>query len=310
MRILFPDLLRAKAAAKWLTRLSPQLKLSAAQEAVARSTGYRDWHELAGRPPCTPSVSDLGTAQHVILHIADALDLMPGDVQYALAKARLFGAPWQLDDHLVLTTRIWRERIFGAPARGKPGTIVKVRAHGETRPAYLSRVGRPTHVVYDTGLGICADFEAVTPRVPLTDFVPARLWLPYGYWTLRDGSEVIFARDYLPIWRNSGGAIERTDPWLWINGIVETTVYSAQLGTTFWDRGRAREMALDHLAKRRIFELPRLVHALPHLIDGGAETIHQAVGLLRRQVAGDSAPPAYAGLNPYIVSSAGRSAAR
>jgi hypothetical protein len=37
---------------------------------------------------------------------------------------------------------------------------------------------------------MCADFELVTPRVPLEDFVPARLWLPYGYWTLATGPKL------------------------------------------------------------------------------------------------------------------------
>jgi hypothetical protein len=301
MRILFPNLSRPKAATNWLTRLSPQVKLSAAQEAVARATGYRDWHELAGSPRGAPPAFDLLTAQRVILLVADALALMPGDVQYAVAKARLLGVPWQLDDHLALTTRIWRERLFGSPARGKPGTIVKVRANGETQHAYVSRGGRPTHVVYETGLGICADFEAVTPRIPLADFVPTRLWLPYGHWTLRDGSEVIFSRDYLPLWRIAEGTVDRVDPWLWIEGIVERTDFSSQLGTVRWERGPAREMALDHLARHRIFEVPRLVHALPHLIVAGAETIRKGVELLRRQVGGNDTPPPYARLNPYIA---------
>src|SRR5438128_2746534 len=202
MRILISDLSKPKAAAKWLSRISSEVKLHGALEAIARATGYRDWHELSGAPVGSSSAFDIEVARNVILQVADELGLQPGDVQYAIAKSRLIGSgPWHLDDHLAVTTRIWRERFFGAPKRGKPGTIVNVRAHGETRLAFLSLAGRPTHVVYDTGPGICADFEALTPSVPLADFVPSRLWLPYGYWTLRDRSEVIFARDYLPMWR-------------------------------------------------------------------------------------------------------------
>lgn len=89
MRIIFPDLLRPKAAAKWLTRMSSQTTRSAAQEAVARAAGYRDWHELVGACSGEQSACDLETAQHVILLIADALGLMPGDVQYAVANVGL-----------------------------------------------------------------------------------------------------------------------------------------------------------------------------------------------------------------------------
>lgn len=302
MRIPFPDLSRPKAAARLLSRISGDVKLASAQEAVARGTGYRDWHDLAGSRAPDPYDFDLGEAKHVILTIADALDLPPGDVQYAVAKARLLSnAPWSLDDHLGLTTMIWRERVFGAPARGKPGTIVKVRAHGETRPAYLRRAGRPTYVVYDTGPGMCADFEAVTPRSPLADFVPARLWLPYGFWTLGDGSEVIFARDYLPMWRIAGDAVERLDPWLWIEGIAETKVFSASRGTVIWERGPARDLALDHLTRRRIFELPRLVDAMPHLIEAGVDSTDRAVEALRQSVGGGGAPPSFARLNHQLA---------
>ena len=302
MRIMFSNLSRPKAAAKWLSRLSPKVKLSAAQGAIARATGYRDWYELAGADLGVPTALDLEEARHVVLTVSEALGLSPGDVQFAVSKSRLLSpAPWGLDEQLTLTTRIWRECIFGMPARGKPGTIVKVRAHGETRLAYLSRTGRPTHVVYDTGPGICADFEAVTPRVRLADFVPARLWLPYGYWTLRDGSEVIFARDYLPMWRIADGDVERLDPWLWIEGIADTTVYSSQLSTVVWARGAAREKALEHLARHRIFELPRLVDVMPHLIGANDVTVQPSVERWRLHLGGGKAPPSYARLNPFVA---------
>ncbi len=303
MRILFSDSSRPKAAAKWLSRISSEVKLSSALEAIARATGYRGWHELAGAAPAPlPSAFELEAARHVILAVADALGLPPGDVQYAIAKSRLLGsAPWRLEEHLTLTTQVWRERVFGAAARGKPGTIVKVCANGEARPAYLSRAGRPSHVVYDTGPGICADFEAVMPRLPLPDFVPSRLWLPYGFWTLRDGSEVIFARDYLPMWRIADGDVERLDPWLWIESIAETTVYSSQLRTVVWERGAARERAVNHLARHRIFELPRLVDAMPHLVGDDEATIYPSVERLRLHVGGGNAPPPYARLNQRLA---------
>jgi hypothetical protein len=304
MRIPFPDLSRPKMAAKLLSRMASDVQLSRAQEAVARATGYRDWYELAGALSPAPYGFDLSEAKPVILTIADTLGLLPGDVQYAVAKARLLSSvPWSLEDHLALTTTIWRERVFGEPARGKPGTVGKVCAHGSTKPAYLRQAGRPSYVVYDTGPGMCADFELVTPRVPLEDFVPARLWLPYGYWTLGDGSEVIFARDYLPMWRIAGQSVERLDPWLWIEGISERHNFAASCGTVIWDRGRARELALGHLANRRILELPRLVAAMPRLIEAGAESMGRAVDALRRQVGGGSLP-AFARLNYQIARTA------
>ena len=304
MRIFFPDLSRPKATAKLLSHISSDVKLSGAQEAVARATGYRDWHELAGAKGALAEQSDfdLNQRKQVVLTIADALGILPGDVQYVVAKARLLGSrAWTLDDHLRLTTKIWRERTFGDPARGKPGTVVKVRAHGETRPAYLRLAGRPTYVVYDNGPGMCADFEAVTPRTPTDDFVPSRLWLPYGYWTLADGSEVLFARDYLPMWRVADGQVDRLDPWLWIEGISDTTVFSAQLGTVIWERGRARESALDYLAENRISGLPRLVDVMSFLVESGVESTDRSVERLRQHIGGGDAVPPFARLNHQLA---------
>ncbi len=304
MRIYFSDLSRPKAAAKLLSHISPDVKLSSVQEAVARATGYRDWHELAGAKAPVPEQSDfdLNQRKQVVLTIADALGISPGNVQHIVAKARLLGnGAWTLDDHLELTTTIWRERAFGAPARGKPGTVVKVRAHGETRPAYLRLAGRPTYVMYDNGPGMCADFEAVTPRTPMNDFVPSRLWLPYGYWTLADGSEVVFARDYLPMWRVADGLVERLDPWLWIEGISETTVFSSQLGTVVWERGRARERALEYLTQNGVSGLPRLVDVMPFLVESGTESTDRSVEQLRQHVGSGAAVPSFARLNHHLA---------
>lgn len=304
MRMLFPDPSRPKMAAKLLSRVAPEVKVSDALAAVARATGYRNWNDLqgAGGSAAGHGVAGFNEARHVVLAIADRLPIAHSDVQYAVAKSRLLrSGAWTLAEHLQLCAAVWRERVFGPPAWGKPGSVIKVRAHGRTLPAYLRLQGRPSYVLYDTGPGMCADFEVVTPRVPQDDFVPARLWLPYGYWTLRDGSEVIFARDYLPMWRVSDAGVERLDPWLWIEGISKTTVFSEVLGTVIWERDRARDAALAHLASRRIFELPRLVEAMADLIAGGAESLGPSVARMKERIAPTAQLPSFARVNPHLV---------
>jgi len=306
MRIEFSDAERPKAAAKYLVRLSPHLKLSATQEALARAVGYRDWHELSAslRPgiPALPLGDEHNAAVRVILDLADELGLADGDVQFALTKARLFGAAWSLDEQLRMRTSIWRQQVFGPPGRGKPGTVVKVRVSGRPfRPAYLRIAGRLSWVVYDNGPGACADFEVVTPRSPLADFVPSRLWLPYGYWTLDDGSHVIFARDYLPMWRVASGVVERLEPWYWINGIASTFNFAQSLNTSVWSVGGARGLALAHLARHRVVGLPRLVDVMPHLLEPDVERIDQAVSRLCERRGGARPPPAYARLNERLA---------
>lgn len=45
--------------------------------------------------------------------------------------------------------------------------------------------------------------------------------MPYGKWSLADGSEVLFNRCYEPIWRRTSGCITQADPTEWIKGITD-----------------------------------------------------------------------------------------
>jgi hypothetical protein len=238
-------------------------------EALAQALGYRDWHELSimarQNSPVTTELVNLKEALRIIVQLADALVLPEPDVQHAVSKARLLSTTaWSTDDHMLLRSSIWRERFFGMPGRGKPETIVQDRAHGATTPAYLRHAGRPTYLLFDGGLGERADFDVVMPRTPFADFVPSRIWLPYGIWRLTDGSEVVFSRDYLPMWRISKDGVERLAPWLWIRGIVEQVHFTGGR-TALWAAGAAREKAAAYLQRHRISELPKLTDIMPHL---------------------------------------------
>lgn len=307
MRLHFSDTLRPKTAAKRLAAISSRVKLSAAQEALARVLGYRDWHELekSVHPDVQtpPKFDHRAVAIKMILKIVDQLGLPDGDVQFVLSKSRLItDGGWTIDDNLAIRAAIWRERVFGAPARGKPGTVIRAKSDGDpVKAAYLCRSGQASLVMFETGLGHRADFEVVTPRAPLPDFVPARLWLPYGYWTLDDGSEVIYSRDYLPMWRVEAGRIERLEPWYWITTIVKNFNFAASLGRTDWASGPVRALALDHSINRHIRELPRLVDAMPHLFDPDVDSIDSAVKRLRKNDHREPRLPSYARQNLRLV---------
>lgn len=302
MRLQFSNVSRPKQAAKNLARLSSSLSLASAQGALAQALGYRDWHEfsnLAG--PDTP-VSRQGTeVPRIIGAVADATGLNDGDVQYALARARLFGStPWSLDDQLGLRARLWRERLFGAPARGKPGTVVRDKAYGSNASGYLLKDGRPTTILLDSGLATRADFEVATPRSAFADFIPSRLWLPYGFWTLLDGSEVLFSRDYLPLWRVANGIVDRLDPWLWIEGKAGERFFLTA-GSSRWVDGPARERGLEALTAHRIAELPRLVDVMVDLLAWEAESILPAVARMRERYGATEVTSAYARINDNLA---------
>ena len=305
MRIHFSDLVRPKQAAKFLARAGAELNLATVHEALARALGYRDWHELsiAVQPNISTAADHIGLedALGIILELADALALPAPDVQYAVSKARLLRAtPWSIDDQMLLRTSIWRQRVFGTPGRGKPGTVVRDKAYGSKTPAYLRYPGRPTYLLFDTGFGERADFEVVTPRSPLSDFVPSRIWLPYGVWKLSDGSEILFSRDYLPMWRLSNDRTERIAPWLWIKGIVAETHFASP-GTATWASGPARERALGYLQRHRISELPRLTDIMPHLFEPQVDSLQDGVARLFATQRDADAPPPYAEFNARVL---------
>lgn len=305
MRIHFPDLVRPKQAAKYLARASTELKLAMVHEAVARALGYRDWHELSITSHLNVLADtdspDLDGAVLTILELADALGIPDGHVQYAMSRARLLRAtPWSIDEHMRLRTSIWRRRVFGTPRRGKPGTVVRDKAYGSGTLAYLRYPGRPTYLLFDTGFGTRADFEVATPRSPLPDFVPSRIWLPYGVWKLLDASEVLFSRDYLPMWRMTNGRTERVAPWLWIKDIAEEKHFPSR-GTTIWASGAARDSAVAYLQQHRIFELPMLTDIMPHLFEPQVESLQDGVARLYGSRRDAEAPPPYAKLNDRVL---------
>lgn len=301
VRLQLPDLSRPKQAAKHLVRCSDGLTLASAHEALARGLGYRDWHELSTLPgPSTEVGARSDDALRIVGAIADAAGAADADVQYAVSRARLLApAPWTLDDQLALRAALWRHRLFGPPRRDKPGTIVRDKSYGSNALGYLLQAGRPTSVLFDAGRAERADFEVATPTTPPEDFIPSRLWLPYGFWTLRDGSDVLFSRDYLPLWRIVGGVVERLDPWLWIEGKTDETHFPAP-GKAVWASGSAREAALERLALNRIAELPRLIDVMAHLIEPDVESIGAATWRLRQTRGLTRTPPAFARINDRL----------
>lgn len=301
MRIQFSDLSRPKQAAKNLARLPGAPALSAVQAILARSLGYRDWRDFDDNPGPDTIVSPTGPdAPRIISNLADLTGFPDADVQYAISKARLFGStPWTLDEQLDLRARLWRARLFGPPGRGRPGTVVRDKAHNALTHAYLLVPGKPTTILSDTQRSTRADFEVTTPRTPLADFVPSRLWLPYGAWTLNDGSEILFSRDYYPLWRIDGERTERLDPWLWIDGKIDE-VHFAPPRSSVWASGPAQVAALAKLAQHRIADVPRLADIMAHLIDPDIDTFGPAVARLRARSYPEAVAPAFARINEML----------
>lgn len=283
MHIQVLDAARLKATAKHLERVVPHLQHAAALDAVARSLRYRDFFEFTAHPDAVAANAvdaDPATAFGVIVRLVAELEAPPGDVLFALGKGRLLSnTAWPLDTHLALRAALFRETVFKDARHGGPGTVVLDRVQGRPvrKRAYLQALGRPTVMVFDTGPGHRGDREYTIPRTPLPDFVPERLWRPYGVWALKDGSAVAFSRDYLPIWRVTPAGVERVQPWHWIHGIAEEMRFFDATPDTDWTGPRAVARADAWLAQHRIRELPRLVEVFPHFFEPDVQRFEDAL---------------------------------
>jgi hypothetical protein len=280
MRLFFPNTTRPKKAAKHIARRLG-LPLAHAQRGVACACGYRDWHELersaAASPPSLLDqhlTSEDFVARQVRLSLALAAQLgtPDGDAQCALARARLTGDRMpDLGDQIAIRLACFRATSLPVVPARMPGAVGELKSPGRNgERVILRRFGRPTETITHEAIMTVADFEYVSPRRPVPLFLPMRLYLPYGAWTEEDGSRVIFARDYKPLWRlRMDGAVERLEPWLWIR--FREQAHFSEDANTPWHDPRLKAELEARLAAMGIAELPILADALPLLVNAPAE---------------------------------------
>lgn len=136
MRFHFEDLARPKSAAKYLVALSSEVKLSQAQEAIARALGYRDWHELSAATPAVVSLPRPDIKDAIIVRrLSQELGLDPAAVQKAMAKSRMpDGAPWTEERHERCRVALGGEALRLSAVdivRGRAATAYRLPPHHE-----------------------------------------------------------------------------------------------------------------------------------------------------------------------------------
>jgi hypothetical protein len=291
MRFHFPNLIRPKKAAKRLSAAFPEIQLSSVQRAIAVACGYRDWHEFEdSHAAAEPSTLDEHLSEDAFREraipllrcLAASLNVHDGDVQAALPAMRLTGnRGFTHVDHEIIRTACWRAGPIPWQGDRHPGAVFRIKSKGcsETEAHWWRQSSGGVKFVDDTTiLGLCATYEVIVPRTRLEDFVPRRLWLPYGWMEMEDGSRVLFSRDYLPLWRIADGEVERLKPTADVSAYRNRHWFSEGDGP--WSYGPAREAAERMLAEHGITALPRLVDVLPILIHDEHIDIKGAAGVL------------------------------
>jgi len=312
MTFVFQNRDRAKKAAQRISKALPGVRLSSIQEGLARALGYADWYAFEraeqGRPPSAvdqdlPEEAFLARVDGQIIALSTHLDVPDGDVQYALSMARLTGdRSWTMVDHLALRTAAWRRGpLLQATPRGR-GDLVRIKSAGRsTEFGYLLSYGyRGARVLLEDSILHCATFEVVRPKVRPADFIPSRYWRAYGYWTLEDGSKVLFSRDYYPLWRVSADGVERLAPWLWIGPRKAETHFFSLTGEPNWLWPKARAMSEAFLAENSVQGLPILADAALQHFDLGIERPEDAVAAEHRRRGSPDAAPDYARVRTLV----------
>ena len=296
MRIHIHSTTRPKKAAKLLAA-AWGLPLSLCQGHLARACGYRDWHDLEQGVGKAASALDqhvsLESEVGIIAALSQELRLAAGDVQHVLMSARLFGAEATDLRHVIEVRRRLFVQLDLPPARrGEPGWVVETKIRGrKPQPAIIRSLERAVWLItHSTDSSLVADFEITRPRQPLPLFIPLRLYLPYGMWTEADGAEVLFSRNYCPMWRlREGQAPERLNPWERISH--RATQHFWEKNGINWERPNLEAEAIGLLEGRGVRTLPRLVEALPMMVRENCR-IDDAVEKLEERQTGRPEPVA------------------
>lgn len=298
MRYHFQNIERPKrATANIAGKIGATLSLT--RECVAPILGYDNWHDLeknhAKGVVFTPDENlpdrDFIERQVVLsLALADKMRVPDGDVQYALAESKLTGnRPCLLADQLKIRTRCLRLTSLPMLGKKQAGEVGRLKLGGSRDGelvilrSYTDRTHffRPAVAVSQRNVAHIASFEYVSPRVELPLFIPARLYIPYGYYIEADGAKVLYSRDYKPMWRiRQGKSPERVEPWLWIKHSDSVSLWTPGQKDP-WDNLEDRKELEAVLVSFGVKCLPMLVDALPLVVkdseiskfDGAADAL-------------------------------------
>lgn len=158
----------------------------------------------------------------------------------------------------------------------KPGLIVKLTDNGRRNAIVLGERDHVIKLYADGGFTHVLGHQVSVPRKPVETFIPMRLRLPYGHWFERDGTRVLFSRDYCPLWKLSpDGALIPDEPWRLVKHVREETFWSDR-DAPWISRDTAWNMAtiLSDIGVKD--GTPLLSVAVRYLVDGATD-IHDAV---------------------------------
>lgn len=100
------------------------------------------------------------------------------------------------------------------------GTLVRLKDTGELGIVFKDRSRSNLTSFYSEwgpGYAVRTEVSICRDQSRAADFIPKRLYLPYGMWTCENGAQVLFNRNYTPIWvKYPNGVVSSIGPATWI----------------------------------------------------------------------------------------------
>jgi hypothetical protein len=286
MRIYFKNLENVKKVSKKIED-SFDIKLSAAQGAIARACGYKDWFDLSKNYSAREMIYDqdldledyINRQSQLVIRLAQELKCNCGELLYILSNSHLTGNRIiTLEEQISIRRRCFQIADFNLIAKNQPGEVGGiVNSSSSVILRQYHQSGAVEVITHDSLMRVMvADFEYESPKKRRDIFIPKRLFLPYGYWVEEDGSKVLFSMDYKPLWRIKDNAKpERVFPWLRIEYIQQEYFFEGRLTNN-------EQKLKSILADENIFSTPILVECLPDIVfDQSINSINEAVDRLK-----------------------------
>lgn len=289
MRIIYPNIKNAKKSAKAIKSVLQNVTLSTVQNTLAKVSGYRNWHDLEqhqkenhGIQMSTPE-EEKQLALMLSLRLSEQLNIDWQTAIYAISEAHIVGANLNnINTYESIWLEVLQKKYIFSKQRHSAGSIIKLKIAGRMgEPCYLSNYGQPTNLISHASTNTSiADFEITVPRQPLPLFIPSRLKFAYGYWIESDGNQVLFSRDYIPLWRiQKNKRPERLDPWIRIKKVETHFFWDGKISP--WYNQDRRDEENTRLKQFGINSLPKLVDFLPELIfNPEIKTVDNAIDAL------------------------------
>ncbi|MBE9601474.1 DUF5623 domain-containing protein [Pedobacter sp. MC2016-24] len=155
-----------------------------------------------------------------------------------------------------------------------PGTFVRMKGSKKLMMVFSHSLQSKIVEGYGDGGTFSAGRHEVTlvkDPIDLSHFKPLRLYLPYGMWDCEDGSQVLFNREFCPLWiRSKTGVVSSADPSKTIEHTNSTIYFGDRTAPYYLGNKKQLENCVAILKDWKVeHKRPRILDLIPAAIAAG-----------------------------------------